>query len=334
MLVTIKDIAKVAGVSHTTVSRALRGHPSISEETSRHIQQLAEQMGYIPSAVAQSLHSRQTFTIGMVVTTIADPFVPQVVEGVEQVARVADYSVFLMTSHNDPDQEMAVVETLQRRRVDAIIVTASRVGSLYGEQLERIQVPIVLINNQENGAFLHSIAVDDVQGARLATKHLIELGHRRIGYVGLLTRPKSNVHRLLGYQAALEKAGIPQDPDLIFLPPPSDDFQCGELAISLFLKHKATAIVCYNDITAIGLLTTCQRNQITVPQDLSIVGFDDIEAAQYVSPPLTTIRQPRLRMGELAMRMILDLLNSKSVKDQLLPGELIVRGSTLQIYAN
>ncbi|MCB0195863.1 MAG: LacI family DNA-binding transcriptional regulator [Anaerolineae bacterium] len=332
MLVTIKDIAKAAGVSHTTVSRALRGHPAISTETTRHIQQLAEQMGYVPSAVAQSLNSRQTFTIGMVVTTIADPFVPLVAEGIEKVAQEAGYSVFLMTSYNDPEREMTVVETLQRRRVDAIIVTASRVGSLYGEQLERIQVPIVLINNQENGEFLHSIAVDDVQGAKLATEHLLALGHRRIGYVGLLTRPKSNAHRLLGYQAALQKADIPQDPNLIFLPPPDDDFRCGELALSLHLKHQATAILCYNDITAIGLLNTCQQNQIAVPQALSIIGFDDIEAAQYVSPPLTTFRQPRLQMGELAMQMILDLLNKKSVEDQLLPGELIIRGSTVQIY--
>ncbi|MCB0213978.1 MAG: LacI family DNA-binding transcriptional regulator [Anaerolineae bacterium] len=333
MLTTIKDIARVAGVSHTTVSRALRGHPAISAETTRHIQQLAEQMGYVPSAVAQSLNSRQTFTIGIVVTTIADPFGPQVVEGIERVAQAAGYSVFLMTSYNDPERELAVVETLQRRRVDGIIIHASRVGSLYAEQLERIQVPIVLINNQENGEFVHSISVDDVQGAKLATEHLIALGHRRIGYVGLLTRPKSNAHRLLGYQKALQKAGIPQDPDLIFLPPPGDDFQCGELALSLYHNHKATAIMCYNDITAIGLLNTCQRNQIAVPQDLSIVGFDDIEAAHYVSPQLTTFRQPRLQMGELAMRMILDLLNEKNVKDQILPGELIIRGSTLKINA-
>lgn len=331
MPITIKDIAKAAGVSHTTVSRALRRHPSISGETTARIQNLAEQMGYVPSAVAQSLHSRQTFTIGLVVATIADPFVPQVVEGVENVAQAANYSVFLMNSHNDPKQEIAVVETLQRRRVDAIIVTSSRVGSLYSEQLERIQVPIVLINNQENGEYLYSITIDDVQGAKLATEHLIALGHRRIGYVGLITRPKSNAHRLLGYQAALEKAGIPQDPDLIFLPPPNPDFKCGEMALALHLDHRATAFVCYNDIVAVGLLTACHRHNIAVPQELSIVGFDDIEPARYVCPPLTTIRQPRLQLGELAMHMILDLLAKKPVTDQILPGELIIRDSTLQI---
>ena len=130
MPVTIKDIAREAGVSHTTVSRALKGNPAISAETTAKIQKLAQQMGYTPSAVAQSLLSQRTLTIGMVVTTIADPFVVQVVEGVEQVAQSAGYSVFLTTSHNNPDQEIAVVKTLHRRRVDAIIVTSSRVGSL------------------------------------------------------------------------------------------------------------------------------------------------------------------------------------------------------------
>ena len=182
MPVTIKDIAKAAGVSHTTVSRALKDNPAISVKTTKRIQQLAQQMGYTPSAVAQSLLSQQTRTIGMVVTTIADPFVAQVVEGVEQVAQVANYSVFLTTSHNNPNQELAVVETLHHRRVDAIIVTASRVGSLYSSQLDQIKIPIVLINNQEEGEYLHSVAVDDMQGAQLAVNYLVELGHRRIGY--------------------------------------------------------------------------------------------------------------------------------------------------------
>jgi len=187
--VTIKDIAKAAGVSHTTVSRALNGNPAISAETTTRIRNLAQQMGYTPSAVAQSLLSQQTWTIGMVITTIADPFVAQVVQGVEQVAQAADYSVFLTSSHNNPQQELAVVETLQRRRVDAIIVTSSRVGSLYSSQLDQIQVPIVLINNQEEGEYLRSVAVDDEQGSQLAVEHLIALGHRRIGYIGTINRP-------------------------------------------------------------------------------------------------------------------------------------------------
>lgn len=330
MPVTIKDIARAAGVSHTTVSRALNNNPAISVKTREHIQELARELGYTPSAVAQSLLSQQTRTIGVVVTTIADPFVVKVVEGVEQIAQAANYSVFLTTSHNNPDQEMAVVETLQRRRVDAIIITSSRVGSLYSSQLDRIQVPIVLINNQEEGEYLYSIAADDRQGARLAVQHLVSLGHRRIGYLGVPNRPKSNRRRLAGYCTALEAAGITPDPTLIMEFEAETDFKRGQAGLEQFLKAGATAIFCYNDVVAIGLLAACRRQAVVVPDQLSVVGFDNIESALYVTPSLTTISQPLLTLGQLAMQMTLDLLNEQEVQDQILPCELVVRRSTVQ----
>jgi LacI family transcriptional regulator/LacI family repressor for deo operon, udp, cdd, tsx, nupC, and nupG len=285
-------------------------------------------MGYTPSAVAQSLLSQQTWTIGMVITTIADPFVAQVVQGVEQVAQAADYSVFLTSSHNNPQQELAVVETLQRRRVDAIIVTSSRVGSLYSSQLDQIQVPIVLINNQEEGEYLRSVAVDDEQGSQLAVEHLIALGHRRIGYIGTNNRPGSNRRRIAGYKAALRAAGIDFDPDFIINPTAQADLDRGQAGLSLYHSLRATAIFCYNDLMAIGLLMACRQHGVAVPDHLSVVGFDDIEAAQYVSPPLTTVSQPRLKLGQLAMKMTLDLLGKEDVHDLVLACELVVRKSS------
>jgi LacI family transcriptional regulator/LacI family repressor for deo operon, udp, cdd, tsx, nupC, and nupG len=326
--VTIKDIAKAAGVSHTTVSRALNGNPVISPKTTAHIRKLAFQMGYTPSAVAQSLLAQRTQTIGLVVTTIADPFIVRVVEGVEQVAQAAGYSVFLATSHNDPEQELAVVKTLQRRRVDAIIVTSSRLGRLYSSQLDQIQVPIVLINNQEEGKYLHSVTVDDNQGPRLAVAHLLALGHRRIAYVGTSNRPKSSRQRLDGYRLALAQAGISLDPSLMIAPDAADDFSRGLASLPLLLRAGATAVFCYNDLTATGLLTACHQHGLAVPDCLSIVGYDDIELACYVTPPLTTVHQPRLRLGQRAMEMALNLLNGKSVQDQVLPCKLIVRDTT------
>jgi len=328
MSVTIKDIAKAAGVSHTTVSRALKGNPVISAQTTERIQELAQQMGYIPSAVAQSLLSRQTWTIGMVVTTIADPFVVQVVEGVEKVAQAANYSVFLATSHNNSDQEMAVVETLHRRRVDAIIVTSSRVGSLYSSQLDQIQVPIVLINNQEEGEYLRSVAADDRQGAQLAVEYLISLGHRRIGYLGVTDRPKSNRRRLAGYQTALTDTGIALDPSLMVHPPAKTDFERGQAELEKFLAAQTTAIFCYNDAVAVGLLVACRQRGIAVPGQLSVVGFDDIEMAQYVTPALTTIAQPLLTLGQQAMEMTLRLLDGQDVQNQSLACELVARETT------
>jgi DNA-binding LacI/PurR family transcriptional regulator len=326
--VTIKDIARAAGVSHTTVSRALRGSPAISNETTTRIRQLAEEMGYMPSAVAQSLLSRRTYTIGVVITTVADPFTVQIVGGVEEVAQAAGYSVFLSTSHNNPEQEMMVVETFHRRRVDAIIVISSRVGSVYSSRLDQIQVPIVLVNNNEEGDYLYSVAVDDISAAQRAVEHLIALGHRRIGYVEALNRPKSNRRRLNGYQAALRQANIPTEPAFVISPPARRDIERGQTALEQLQAVSATAAFCYNDRMAIGLLMACRQQNVAVPEEFSVVGFDDIEPALYVTPPLTTIRQPRTQLGQLAMKMVLDLLDERAVQDQILTCDLIVREST------
>jgi LacI family transcriptional regulator/LacI family repressor for deo operon, udp, cdd, tsx, nupC, and nupG len=247
------------------------------------------------------------------------------------VAQAAGYSVFLSSSHNNPEQEMAVVETFHRRRVDAIIVTSSRVGSIYTSQLDQIEVPIVLINNQEGGDFLYSVAADDEQAAQSAVEHLISLGHRRIGYIGAPNRPKSNRRRLAGYRTALAQAGITPDSDLVLPPVADHDLERGRQALELLMAVEATAVFCYNDIIAIGLFVACREHGLAVPQKLSVVGFDDIEPALYVTPPLTTVRQPRFELGQLAMKMVLDLFDGQEVQDQLLPCDLIVRESTSAI---
>lgn len=339
MPVTIKDIAKTAGVSHTTVSRALNGHPAISAATTARIQKLAAQMGYIPSAVAQSLLSQRTYTIGVVVTTLADPFITRVIEGIEKTAQKADYSVFLTTSHNHPDRELKILQTLHRRRVDAIIVSASRLGSLYVSELRQIQVPIVLVNHQEAGDDIHTVAVDDGQGAWLAVEHLLALGHRHIGYVAVTNRLKSNRRRLRGYQLALEQAGIVPQPAWVIASGSSlknetehetegDDFKRGRAALEPLRAAGVTAVFCYNDLTAIGLLSACRDHNIAIPDRLSIIGFDNIEPTLYVTPPLSTICQSRSLLGQLAMELVLDLLAGKPVQDRTISCELIVRGST------
>jgi LacI family transcriptional regulator/LacI family repressor for deo operon, udp, cdd, tsx, nupC, and nupG len=264
----------------------------------------------------------------MVITTTADPFTVHIVGGVEQVAQAAGYSVFLSSSHNNPEREMAVVETFQRRRVDAIIVTSSRLGSIYSSRLDQIQIPVVLINNQEEGDYLYSVAANDINAAQSAVEHLIALGHRRIGHIGAPNRPKSNRRRLAGYRAALAQIGITPESTLLLSPVADSDLERGRMALNLLLAAEATSVFCYNDLIAIGLLMACRDHGIAVPQKLSIVGFDDIEPALYVTPPLTSVRQPRFRLGQLAMTMVLDLLDGQEVEDQLLPCELIVREST------
>lgn len=334
--VSILDIAKAVGVSHSTVSRALHNNPLISAEVREQIQQTAREMGYTPNAVAQSLKVQRTHTVGLVITTIADPFVGRVVRGIDEVAQQAGIDVFLGISNNDPEREMAVIESFHRRRVDGIIVTAATINTRYSSRLARINVPTVMINQQAEMSLemLHSVSVDDYLGARQATQHLIDLGHHSIGYLGAGNRPRSNNLRRNGYQDTLLAAGISPHKDWIKTTPAdhryhTDDETDGRLLTESLLDAGISAIFCYNDMIAIGSLLACRELNIPVPDELSIVGFDDIEIAQYVSPPLTTIHQPKLRLGQTAMAMLLDLMAGRSVEDHILSTELVRRASTI-----
>jgi DNA-binding LacI/PurR family transcriptional regulator len=333
--ISIADIARIAGVSHTTVSRALRESPLISLDTRARIQRLAQEMGYTPNAIAQSLQTRRTSMIGLVVTSIDDPFLSDVVKGVEEVARVAGFSVILSATHNDPDQEMAVIETFHRRRVDGILVASSRITNKYKKRLDHIRVPTVLINSQAESQdeLLHWVAVDDRAGAQLAVEHLLHLGHRSIGYLGVSCRPRSNQLRLQGYQDALAAAGMPYDDGWVVIAPgkeasDEEDVAAGQSMLPYLLESASTAVFCYNDMVAIGALIACQERGIAVPQELSVVGFDDIRMASYVTPPLTTIHQPKVELGQLAAGVMLDLLHNHPGKNHILQPALVTRAST------
>ncbi|HEY4388799.1 MAG TPA: LacI family DNA-binding transcriptional regulator [Ktedonobacteraceae bacterium] len=329
--VSIADIARSAGVSHTTVSRALRGNPLISSDTRERIERLAREMGYTPNAIAQSLQTHQTGTIGLVVTTIADPFFGEVVRGVEAVAREAGLSVFLSASYNQPEQEMAIIDTFRRRRVDGVLIASSRI--LDYEQ--HIKVPTVLINSQASSQnmLLHSVVVDDYLGAQLAVQHLLQLGHRAIGYLGSHSRPRSNQQRLSGFQKALAEAGITCDDRWVVLAPheeasSEEDLTVGQDMASRLLDTGVTAIFCYNDMIAIGVLAACRKRGLTVPEDMSVVGFDDVNVASYIEPQLTTICQPKVQLGQLAMQVMQDLLSNRPGQNHTLSPHLIVRSST------
>jgi DNA-binding LacI/PurR family transcriptional regulator len=333
--ISIGDIARAAGVSHSTVSRALHDNPLISVDVRENIQRLAREMGYTPNAIAQSLQQQTTKTIGLVVTSIADPFYADVVKGIEAEARNASMSVFLSASHNDPEQELLVIETFHRRRVDGIVVASSRISGSQAARLAHVRVPTVLLNSEDEALFddMHSVTVDDYAGARQIVDHLIGLGHRAIGYIGAGNRPKANRRRCGGYRNALAHAGITARPDLVAVAlaedkQHEDDVAVGYALLAPLLAAGATAVFCFNDMIAVGALTACRERNIAVPQDLSVAGFDDIELAKYVSPPLTTIHQPKVRLGRTAMRMLLDLLDDRPAENHILQPTLVERAST------
>ena len=307
MRVSIKDIAKAAGVSHSTVSRALSDSPLIKAETKARIQQLAQEMGYSPDAIARSLVTQRTHTVGVVVTTITDPFVAEVVQGIEDTAQENDYSVILASSASEPERELAAVEMLRAKRVDSLIVTSSRVGALYLEHLERFGVPVVLVNNhnRQSGRYTFSVSVDNQHGGHLATTHLIQRGHRRIGYVSATASTRGggpadhsdDAERLAGYRQALDESGITFDPALVVHGNGRVDGGERALRTLVRLAEPPTAVFCYNDMTAIGLISAVRQTGLSVPEDLAVVGFDDIPLAAHVYPPLTTVAQHQRDMG-------------------------------------
>jgi len=336
--ISIKDVALRASVSHSTVSRALSNSALVKTETRDRIQRLAREMGYSPDAQARSLVQGRTQTIGVVVTTITDPFIAELVQAIESAAYLHGYTVILASSSAEPDRELAAVEMLRSKRVDGVIVTSSRVGTLYQEHLNRLAAPVVLVNShsQLGGRYTFAIGVDNWHGACRATEHLISLGHRRVAYISGPADHHDDVDRMGGYQDALGQAGIELAPELVVAGTGRADG--GEAAVPkmMALAQPPSAVLCYNDMTAIGLLRAARRGGLSIPDDLAVVGFDDIPLASYVRPALTTIRQPTAQMGAQALQMVLDLLpdgepGQRAVSDVVVQGELVVRESSTTI---
>lgn len=326
---SIKDIARLAHVSHSTVSRALQNSRLVNPETAEKIRRVARESGYRASAVARGLVMKRTRTIGLVVTTIADPFACEVVSGIEQAANDHGYSVFLADSNADPEREQKVVQELAERRVDGIVVTSSRVGALYLPLLSEMRVPIVLVNNQHPGEFVHSVMIANLEGSREAARHLIELGHRRIAYLGDQFGYQSDTERFEGYREALEAAGIPLQPELAVHGDGKPEEANSAMGKLLALAEPPTAVCCYNDMSALGAMQAIHQHGLRVPEDISLVGFDDLFIASYTQPPLTTVRQPMRKMGLLAMESLFQLMSGEGTEIRIkVQPELIVRGST------
>jgi LacI family transcriptional regulator/LacI family repressor for deo operon, udp, cdd, tsx, nupC, and nupG len=327
-MVSIKDIARAAHVSHSTVSRALRDSSLVNPQTRALIRRIAQEQGYMVSAVARSLVNRRTNTIGVVVTTIADPFAGEVVSGIEEFFLPRDYSVILAACHSDRDRELRAVHSFHQRRVDGILVMASRVGAMYIPMLSEMKVPIVLINSHHPGEFVHSVRIDDFSGAQEAVRHLLGLGHSRIGYIGDRLGFQSDAERSSGYRRTLEESGLGFDPSLIAYGDGSPE--SGRVAMHqlLTLPDAPTAVFCYNDREALGAMRAVRERGLRVPQDVSLCGFDDLFLSSYTEPALTTIRQPKREMGLMAGEMLFQLLSGESPASRITTGSLVVREST------
>lgn len=331
--VSIVDIARIAQVSPSTVSRALQDHPRISPERRAEIQHLAESLGYRPNQMARGLVTGRSRMLGAVVTDVTDPFVAEVLKGAEAAAREAGYGLLFAMSNRDPAQELAAAETLLDHEVDGLIVISSRVPDRYvglarGSDRETgDQAPLVLVNNELVGPRIFSVRMDNAGGARAAVAYLRQLGHRRIAFVAGPERGRSNRERLDGYRQGIAANGLGPAPELIVRGAGLLEDGPRALAALLALADPPTAVLCYNDLAAIGLLAAAARAGRRVPGELSVIGFDNIPLSAYATPPLTTVEQPTAALGRAAVESCLRALASAAVANVVLQGRLVVRES-------
>lgn len=305
---TIKSIARQAGVSLTTVSRALNDKVDIRPETKARILAIAEDMGYSPSSIARSLVTQRSYTIGLAVRTIADMWVVQIVPAIEEELRHAGYGVFLSMHYADAEQERRVLDTFRNRQVDGVIVVSSTLGDDHTALHERFSISTVLISPLKATSHRYVVCTDEGRAVQAATEFLIRLGHRRIGHIGVPTWALPGWDRREGYKRALEAVGLIPDPALIFVGDAHEEGGREGLLKLMSLSNPPTAVVCFNDLTAMGALLGARQLGLDVPDDLSLVGFDDIPLTRFVEPALSTIRQDTHALGHRAAQMLLDLI--------------------------
>lgn len=330
-MVGIREIAEAAGVSVTTVSRALTTPARVAKETSERVQRIADELGYSPNLVARSLRSQQSGLIIVLVTNISNPMLSACARGTERVARELGYSTLLGDTQNDPVLEERYISLLASRQVDGVIVLSSRLHGRVFDLILKAKADAAVVNACAclDETPCSTVGIDDVGAARAMTEHLLSLGHRRIAAI---TGPAESPHsrdRMFGYRLALRAAGLRFDESLVFHAEFSMEDGGHAAASALSLPSPPTALFCFSDLMAIGAIQKLQGMGLRVPDDVSVAGFDDIDFAAFASPPLTTVRQPTLEMGETAMRLLHQRINgSAEIETVTLPVELMIRGST------
>ncbi|ACO47761.1 LacI family DNA-binding transcriptional regulator [Deinococcus deserti] len=326
--VTIKDIARAADVSISTVSRTLNGSSTVAPDKQQRVLEAAARLGYEPNAAAQGLVRGRSMTIGVLTQDIASPFYNEVARGIDVGFVDTGYQPIFVNGHWELQDESAAISALTRRQVDGLIILG---GRLKDDQLHALaaRFPLALVGRRVAGLERRSLKVDNIHGAWLATTHLIQMGHRRIAHITGMASHRDALDRLEGYRLALADAGVPFDPHLIY----EGDFHepSGSQAVDHWLGQGTafSAIFSANDQMAYGARLGLYRKGIRVPEDVSLVGFDDLPASQFALPPLTSVHQPLFEMGQQAASLILQQLKDADTSAELplLPLTLRVRES-------
>ncbi|MCL5986322.1 MAG: LacI family transcriptional regulator [Actinobacteria bacterium] len=336
MKTRIKDIAKKLEVSESTVSRALADHPLISEETKKKVRKLAKEMRYRPNFIAKSLKLKRTKTIGLIIGDIMNPFYPEITRGAEDIANKYDFNIILCNSDYDPEKEMKYIRVLEEKRVDGILITPVSEKTNGIKLLKESKIPFVLIDTKPPLRIkANCVYVDQEYGAYYATEYLIKNGHRKIA---LINGPKtqSPCKQLeIGFKKAMNAHHIPINEKFIKVCNLKKDGGYNSMRELLSLKpeERPTAVIFISDITSMGAYDAIEEKGLKVP-DISIIGYDNIPESKYLSPPLTTVDQPKYQLGTEAMNILIKQLQEEEKWEpkviRLIP-QLIERKSTLKI---
>ncbi len=332
-MVTIKDVARLAGVSIATVSRTLSKPDSVAETTRARVMKAVTKSGYVTNALASNFRRRQTNNVVVLVPDISNPFYAAVIQGIEIRAMDAGYRILLGDTLHNREREKAYAQLVRQRQADGLICLGREIPADH-ESREKSPdevLPVVMACEYSGPLKVPSVVIDNVQAAREIVQHLLELGHTSIGFINGPAESPLCEDRLLGYKGTLKAAKIGLKGSLV----DGGDFTLasGYAAAQRLLKQrdKPTALFCACDEMAIGAMHAARDMGLEIPGDLAIAGFDDIDAAAYAYPPLTTVRQPRSEIGQTAMALMLEALGDRpsTPRQVILPHELVLRASTV-----
>lgn len=329
MPVSIKDVAKEANVSIATVSRVLNNIDVVNEDTKEKVLAAVDKLGYMPNIVARSLKTQKSRTIGIIIPDISNEFYPEVVRGAEDASNIYNYNIILCNTDLDTEKETSYLRVLKEKMVDGIIYMSNSLSEPLLKLLNDLQLPAVLVETVDKDGKLPSVAIDNVKAAFDATEYLIEKGNKRIAYIGSESEKRNaSALRYTGYVNALEKYGMDVDEKLIHLGglKTSDGYNGIKEILS---RGKIDALFCVSDVAAMGAINALRESGLRVPEDVDVIGFNDISMAATFYPKLTTIAQPMYDMGAAGMRMLIKIINGESLEQDkfILSYELVKRES-------
>lgn len=338
---SIKDVAKETGVSIATVSNALNNSRYVREETKKRINEIAKRLNYTPNIIARGLKTKSTNTVAIIVPDIANQFFAQVIRGAEEVAKLRKYNVLLTCTYYDVLEEKTSVEILKKQFIDGIIFISGDNSFNYIKELDDNNFPIVVADRELENMKIPSVLVDNFYAMEKVVNYLYDLGHRKIGYISYIYNNQTTIRkRFEGYCDGLKENKLDYDPDLVGI---SETLRLNELegsreVVRKILKSKSipSAIMTASDLIAVGVMRALTEAKIKIPEGISVVGYDNILMSQYTTPLLTTVKQPKKKMGATAMNLLLDIIEGKKIKSRniILPTKLIKRQSVAKLATN